>query len=115
MQVGLLTLTPEPLASIKRGKTVKLTIVIKNPSAIALKKVKTCVKLPKGFKLAKKTGFTVKSGLACRTTATLAAGTSKTVLVAVQAPRKTGKASFIITVVATDIAKVTKTVKATVR
>jgi PKD repeat protein len=111
----ILPVTAKAPATLKRGKAGKLTVTVKNPSALAISKVKVCVKLPKGFKLTKKTGLKVTGTTACRTIATIAAGKSSTVTLNLKAPTKKGKGTYTITVQADGLTKAAKTVKTTVK
>ena len=111
----ILPVTAKAPATLRRGMAGKLTVTVKNPSALAISKVKVCVKLPRGFKLTKKTGLKVTGTTACRTIASIAAGKSSTVTLNLKAPAKKGKGTYTISVQADGLTKLTKSAKTTVR
>ncbi|CAB4912614.1 unannotated protein [freshwater metagenome] len=82
---------------VARGARTTIEVRVRNTGPATARSVRTCVKLGKGFTVKRKTGVTVRRGVACWVVPRLEnAGTSVMRLV-VTAPQRVGTSTFAVT------------------
>lgn len=81
---------------VKAGKSFRMTVKTTSPTAAT--RVKTCARLPKGFRVVKRSGGKVKGSTLCWTRSSIAAGKSATYKPTIRTPKgKTGTVKIGVT------------------